>query len=130
MILRDRVAGAGALVLAVQFLVLQAFFSSMTCGMAVASASPVICHGLQAEAEAPAPHRDGTGGICLDCPCGIACAAGTALLAAFAPEEGLGAAFSLVAGAQSDVAGDDDAGRVSPRLALAPDPTGPPAFSI
>lgn len=124
-------AGAGALVLAIQLLVLQAFFSSMTCGMTVAAASPVICHGLQVEAvaDAPASHRDRSGGICLDCPCGIACSATAAVLAEFAPEEGLGAAFSLVAGAGPDLADGGDADRVSPSLALAPDPTGPPAIS-
>lgn len=129
-ILGDRVAGAGALVLAVQLLVLQAFFSSMTCGMTVATASPIICHGLSAEAvaDAPAPHHDRSGGICLDCPCGIGCSA--AALAEFAPEEGLGAAFSLVAGAGPRLADAHDADRVSPTLALAPDPRGPPTFSI
>ncbi|HEX2018572.1 MAG TPA: hypothetical protein VGO17_06500 [Aurantimonas sp.] len=128
-ILGDRVAGAGALVLAIQFLVLQAFFSSITCGMTVAAASPAICHGLQSEADAPAPHRDSSG-ICLDCPCGIACSAGAAVLAELAPEQDLGAAFSLVAGAGPDLPVDQDTDRISPTVALAPDPTGPPAFSI
>lgn len=125
-------AGAGALVLAVQLLVLQAFFASMTCGMGAATASTVICHGLQVEAaaEVPTPHGDRSSGICLDCPCGIACSATAAVLAEFAPEHGLGAAFSLVAGAGPGLAGDDDADRISPTLALAPDPTGPPVFSI
>ena len=132
LILGDRVAGAGDLVLAIQLLVLQAFVSSMTCGMTVATASPIICHGLQVDAvaDAPTPHRNGSGGICLECPCGIACSAGAAALAEFAPEEGLGAAFSLVAGAGPGLADNQDTDRVSPTLALAPDPRGPPAFSI
>lgn len=125
-------AGAGALVLAIQLLVLQAFFSSMTCGMTVATASPIICHSLEVEAvaDAPAPHHDRSGGICLDCPCGIGCSATAAALAEFAPEEGLGAAFSLVAGAGPGLSDNHGTDRVSPTLALAPDPTGPPSFSI
>ena len=135
-ILKDRVAGAGALAIIVQLLLIQALVTSFTCSaMATASFSAgtgfVICHGGAAEETAQAgssSHRRGPGGVCLDCPCGIASTTGQAVLAFFAPDRDLGPAYTLVAEALGRNRVDADLPPASPPLDLKPDPTGPPFF--
>ena len=137
-ILKDRVAGAGILAIIVQLLLIQALVTSFTCSaMATASVSTgggsVICHNgtaAAATAETGAPHRGGSGGVCLDCPCGIASAAGQAVFAAFAPGHDLGPAYTLVADAVGENAVIANLPPPWPPLDPKPDPTGPPILFV
>ena len=133
-ILKDRVAGAGVLAIVVQLLLIQALVTSFTCStMSTASVATgggfVICRGGVAEETTDAgssSHRSGSGGVCLDCPCGVCCATGTAVFAAFAPGQDLGPAYTLMAEALADRPMTDADVPASPPLDLKPDPTGPP----
>ena len=137
-ILNDRMAGAAVLAMVVQLLLIQALVTSFTCStMSTASVSTgggfVICHGGVAEETTDASsssHRSGGSGVCLDCPCGVCCASGTAVFAAFAPSQDLGPAYTLIAEAVADRPMIESDVPASPPLDLKPDPTGPPFLFV
>ena len=137
-ILNDRVAGAAVLAMVVQLLLIQALVTSFTCStMSTASISTdgafVICHGGFAEETTDAsssPHRSGSDGVCLDCPCGVYCATGATVFAAFAPSQDIGPAYTLVAEAVAERPLIDADVPASPPLDLKPDPTGPPPLFV
>ena len=108
-ILKDRVAGAGALAIIVQLLLIQALVTSFNCAtMSTAFATGggfTICHGAAAIEDAdatPSSHRGGSGGICLDCPCGVCSASGPTIFAGLAPNRDLGPANRLFDAAPDD----------------------------
>ena len=133
-ILKDRVAGAGALAIIVQLLLIQALVTSFTCSTmstaAYASGGGFeICHGAVAAGEpdaASSPHRGGSGGACLDCPCAVCCANGTAIFAIVAPNQDLGPAYTLADAALDDHPVVVEAMSAPLPRTLKPDSTAPP----
>ena len=138
-ILKDRVAGAGALAIIVQLMLIQALVTSFTCAtMSTAAFASgggfAICHGAstaeETDAESSTSHHGGSGGVCLDCPCGVCCAAGPATFASVAPSHDLGPAYRLVDAALGD---HPDIATTFPAplpRALKPDSTAPPFFFV
>ena len=137
-ILKDRAAGAGALAIIVQLLLIQALVTSFTCAtMSTAAFGSgdgfTICHGASVAGETDATsssHRGGSGGVCLDCPCGVCCSTGPAIFASVAPGHDLGPAYRLVEAALNDTLGVAAPLPGQPPRALKPDSTAPPVFFV
>lgn len=135
-ILGDRLAGAGVLAIVVQLLLIQALVTSFTCtSMAISAGARdgvVICHGGGATTLAgpSSQHRGRSGGVCLDCPCGVCHTPGSAILASSAPNRDLGPAYPSVSRAIASRPATADRPPASRPIDLKPDPTGPPSVLV
>ncbi|MEF2072871.1 hypothetical protein [Consotaella aegiceratis] len=132
---RDRSAALAAVVLLSQVLLLQGFTTAILCcqqAVGVAGDGIVICHAdpdLADAANSASPRQDLPAGCCLDCICGMTCAAHATLFAAIPPLNDIGDAWT-VALAQPRP-GSDERPVQRPRLAgLVPVPRGPPLSFI
>ena len=128
-VLKDRIAGTAILAILAQVLALQLLVAGVLCGGAAAEPAAgtafVLCHGAPDSPDAPVSHNGRAG--CLDCPCGIGCAAGGC-----AGATGASTSVVTVASQAPRFIGPDRDGPdlAAPMRRLRPAPTGPPRLFV